>query len=128
MTQGIHHLGITVECLEESKAFFVDLLEWDFIKENPNYPSIFVSDGTVMLSIWKAKIEQAVAFDRTQNIGLHHFALKVESEKELSDLHKKINSAGYEIEFAPQPVGQGPSQHFMMYGPSKIRIEFIYAR
>lgn len=128
MTQGIHHLGITVECLEEAKAFFVDLLEWKFVKENPNYPSIFVSDGMVMLSIWKAKIEQAVAFDRAQNIGLHHFALKVDSENELSKIHNKVKESGYKIEFAPEPLGQGPAQHFMMYGPSKIRIEFIHAK
>ena len=44
-TLGIHHLGLNVSDLNATTAFFVDCLGWSLIKEVPDYPSNFVSNG-----------------------------------------------------------------------------------
>lgn len=52
VTSGIHHLGLTVSDLEQSAAFFVDILGWTEVRRNEEYPAIFVSDGSVMVTLW----------------------------------------------------------------------------
>lgn len=125
MTLGIHHLGLTVENLEEAKDFFVTLLGWKLVKEDPSYPNAFVSDGNILITLWKTQTDQPAAFNRKTNIGLHHLAIKVASEQELNETYQKIAKSKYKIEFSPELLWQGPSKHFMVYGPSQIRIEFI---
>ncbi len=126
ITKGPHHVGLTVAKLEESAAFFTAMLGWKEVRRNDEYPAIFVSDGSIMLTLWAAKEAPAVAFDRKRNVGLHHLALKVESEDVLNTLHKRLASEGVKIEFAPELLRQGPAKHMMCYEPSGIRIEFIW--
>lgn len=77
--------------------------------EVPDYPAVFISDGTVMITLWQAADpKNAVAFDRKNVIGLHHFALKVDNAEVLDRLHQTLsNTEGVEIEFAPEPLGGG---------------------
>lgn len=77
LTQGVHHIGLTVSALEESAHFFTTLLGWKEVKRKEDYPAIFVSDGTVMLTLWQAQTTEPVQFDRKSNVGLHHLAIKV---------------------------------------------------
>jgi len=126
MTLGIHHLGLTVTDLEEAKDFFVTLLGWKLVKEDASYPNAFVSDGNILITLWKIQTNQPIAFDRKTNIGLHHLAIKVADEQELNQTYQKITESKYKIEFAPELLKGGPSKHFMVYGPSQIRIEFIH--
>ena len=59
-------------------------------------------------------------------IGLHHLALTVENEVSLKELHYTLLSRDdVEIEFAPEPLGGGPTQHMMTLIPGGIRVEFI---
>jgi hypothetical protein len=65
-------------------------------------------------------------FDRKNNIGLHHFALKVANLDALHDLHQTLqNTPDVVIEFAPEPLGGGTTHHIMCYIPGGIRVEFI---
>ena len=127
ITQGAHHVGLTVPNLTEARNFFIDTFGFQQIGEVPDYPAVFISDGTLMLTLWQAADpDNATPFDRQQNIGLHHFALKVDSAATLQSLHQKLmNNAGVEIEFAPEPLGNGPTQHMMFYIPGGIRMELI---
>lgn len=128
MTLGIHHLGLTVNSLSEAVDFFTKVLNWQLVKEDPDYPSAFVSDGTVMITLWKVQNDQVIDFDRKINIGLHHFAIKVDSIKELDDIYNVILKTSYKPEFSPQVVRKGTTaKHFIISGPSGIRIEFIYS-
>lgn len=126
MTQGTHHIGLTVSRLEESAAFFTSLLGWKEVKRNADYPAIYVSDGSIMVSLWKSKEEPAIPFDKNSNIGLHHVAFMVRSEKDLIATHEKLKNNGIHIEFPPEMLGQGPARHMMCYEPSGIRVEFIW--
>ena len=126
-TQGAHHIGLTVPDIAKTRAFFVDTLGFDQVGEKPDYPAVFVSDGTTMITLWQvADPTKAVAFDRRNVIGLHHFAMKVESADALKTLHDKLSrTVDVEIEFAPEPLGDGPIKHMMCFIPGGIRMELI---
>tara|TARA_R110001583_G_scaffold195524_1_gene375333 strand:+ start:1201 stop:1629 length:429 start_codon:yes stop_codon:yes gene_type:complete len=128
-TQGIHHLGLTVPNLQETAAFFIEQLNFEKVGEKPAYPAIFVSDGSVMLTLWQAgDVNNAVAFDRKNNIGLHHFALKVTNLEQLQKLHQQFTQLdNVEIEFSPEPLGDSPFHHMMCLIPGGIRLELINA-
>lgn len=127
ITQGAHHIGLTVPDLTAASNFFVDILAFKQVGEVPDYPAIFLSDGALLLTLWRAADpEKATPFDRKNVIGLHHFALKVDSLATLQSLHQTlINTAGVEIEFAPEPLRGGPTQHMIFYIPGGIRMELI---
>ena len=128
-TKGCHHIGLTVSRLEDSATFFTKLLGWKEVKRDPEYPAIFVSDGTILVTLWKTKggeKTEPTAFDKNQNIGLHHVAFTVEGEKELNEIHEKLQTNNIKIEFAPELLREGPAKHMMCNEPSGIRVEFIY--
>ncbi len=128
-TIGAHHIGLTVPDLTQTASFFIETLGFDKAGERPEYPAIFVSDGTLMITLWQATDPaSAVAFDRKNVIGLHHLALKVESPEALDALHGRLQRTnGVEIEFAPESLGGGPVKHMMTTIPGGVRIEFIAA-
>ncbi len=126
VTSGIHHLGLTVSKLEESAQFFLALPGWKVVRRKPDYPAIFVSDGSVMLTLWAVKDQPGVEFDRRRNVGLHHVALRVNEAQDLESLHADLSRRGVEIEFAPQQLGDGPARHMMCYDPSGLRVEFTW--
>ena len=78
-----------------------------------------------MLTLWQTQSDSVVSFDKDSNVGLHHLALKVASLDELNVLYKKLVGVGVEIEFSPELLRDGPTQHMMCYEPSGNRIEFI---
>ena len=129
ITKGAHHIGLTVPDLAATRAFFLDTLGFAQVGEMPDYPAAFLSDGTTMITLWQAaNPDSAVPFDRKNVIGLHHLALRVESDDALAALHQKLTAAdGVEIEFAPEPLGAGPARHMMCAIPGGIRVEFIAA-
>lgn len=128
-TQGAHHIGLTVPNLEQARAFFIDVLGYSQVGERPAYPAVFVSDGAIMITLWRASDPgTATAFDRKNVIGLHHLALKVADRAALDALHARLATAdGVEVEFAPEPLGDGPVAHMMCAIPGGIRVEFIAA-
>ena len=126
-TRGVHHLGLTVPDLAATRAFFIDALGFDQVGERPEYPAVFVSDGTVMITLWQAADpDSATAFDRKNVVGLHHLALLVPDQDSLDQLHARLaTTAGVVIEFAPEPLRDGPVRHMMCAIPGGVRVEFI---
>ena len=77
-TRGAHHVGLTVPDVEAARRFFVEALGFDTVGGRPDYPAAFVSDGTLMITLWRAADpDTATPFDRRANLGLHHLALRV---------------------------------------------------
>ncbi len=126
-TQGAHHVGLTVPNLKQAQDFFVEVLGFKLVGEKPGYPAVFVSDGEIMITLWQAtNPESATAFDRHNNIGLHHLALAVPGITRLKALHQRLCDVdSLVIEFPPEPLGGGPTQHMMCAIPGGIRVEFI---
>jgi catechol 2,3-dioxygenase-like lactoylglutathione lyase family enzyme len=123
--KGIHHLGLAVSDLAGSCAFFCDLLGWSQVRKVDEYPAIFVSNGSIMFTLWQTDVAPA-SFDRKRNVGLHHVALKMDSKEELM-MHQTLEKSDLvHVEFGPEPLRSGPAQHMMCIEPSGIRIEFIW--
>ena len=122
-TQGAHHIGLTVPELTRSRAFFIETLGYSQVGEVPDYPAVFLTDGTTMITLWQATdLESVRPFDRKTNVGLHHFALKVGDEKALDALHAKLQQLeDVEIEFPPEPLGDF-AWHMMCAIPGGIRM------
>ncbi len=126
ITRVVHHIGLTVSKLEESAAFFVNVLGWKEVRRDNEYPAIYVSDGSVLVTLWKNKENPPVAFNRFKNVGLHHVAFAVESEARLNEVHDILKRNNVEIQFPPQLLRDGPAKHMMCFEPSGIRVEFTW--
>lgn len=126
-TLAIHHLGLAVSDLPASAKFFTDCLGWSVAREVPEYPAIFVTNGSAFVTLWQTE-NIATPFDRKKNIGLHHFAIKVSSAQALDQVFEKAAAhPGVRVEFAPELLRGGPAKHCMLFEPSGIRVEFIWA-
>ncbi|MCZ6830638.1 MAG: VOC family protein [Gammaproteobacteria bacterium] len=129
ITRGAHHIGLTVPNLDATNNFFKNTLGYEQIGEIPDYPSVFLTDGVTMITLWQAEDPTtATPFDRKNVIGLHHFALGVENHAALDSLYAQLQSThDINIEFAPEPLGTGTVRHMMTNIPGGIRVEFISA-
>ena len=126
-TLGIDHLGLTVRDLNQTVSFFTDCLGWKEVGGKPDYPSKFISDGTSVLTLWQVHNEDAPTFDRRENVGLHHLALKIATEDDLNEVFNTVkNWPGIEIECSPEFSGNGPKVHFFVAEPGGLRLEFAY--
>ncbi|CTQ54807.1 methylmalonyl-CoA epimerase [Roseibium album] len=127
-TNGINHLGLTVRDLDQTTAFFTDLLGWKLVTRDDSYPRTAVTDGTCRFTLWQADLSQPVtSFDRKTNVGLHHVAIEVSSKEDLFELAEKIRTwPGVEMEFEPELLSGGPRMHMMFSEPGGIRMEIIW--
>ncbi len=126
LTLGVAHVALTVLDLQTTVDFFADVLGYDKIGADPDYPAAFVTDGTTMLALWQAKApKHAIAFDRFDTIGLHHLAIGVDNNQ-LDALHQTLlDTKDCVVEFGPEPFYGTKSRHMMAAIPgSGIRIEF----
>lgn len=126
ITKGVNHIGFTVSNLDATASLFINTLGWREVGGDPTYPARFVTDGAVFVTLWQATDPaKAIAFNRKTNVGLHHFAMTVSDLETLDELHAELAiNPNVEIEFAPQPNGNGPTVHMMVRGPSGLRLEF----
>lgn len=126
LTEGIHHLGLTVLSARETADFFLRVFGFQEVAEKPDYPAVFVSDGVVLLTLWQVKAKDPVPFDRESCLGLHHFALRLRGEKTLDEVYEAlVQESGVEVEFAPESLGSGPTRHLMCTIPGGPRMEII---
>jgi catechol 2,3-dioxygenase-like lactoylglutathione lyase family enzyme len=127
LTRGVHHIGLTVPDLDESRAFFCGVLGFDEVGGVPGYPSIFVSNGFILLTLWRAGDPlTARAFDRRANIGLHHLSLAVADDAALETVWQRVSAyPGVIVDALPGPIRPGSAtRHFLVFIPGGIRMEF----
>lgn len=127
VTRGVHHIGLTVPNVNETSAFFVEVLGYKRAGERPEYPAAFVFDGTTTITLWQVSDpDAAIKFDRKKVVGLHHLAIAVENGATLDALHDRLRTTrGVTIEFSPEQQGSGNNRHMMCDIPGGIRVEFI---
>lgn len=126
LTAGVSHVGLTVSTLSKTVSF-LEALGFKKAGGVDDYPSVFLSDGSTLITVWQAKSSRPVEFDRTSNVGLHHLAIKVSSLEALNNVYEIVKAIdGVRIEFGPQPIVGTPLTHFMCYEPCGVRIEFTH--
>ena len=127
-TGGLNHLGLAVRDLDQTTAFFTEVLGWSEIARDDSYPRNSVADGELRLTLWQVdRSRHVTGFDRRANIGLHHLALTVPTEADLDRLAESVRDwPGVEIEFLPELLGSGPRKHMMFAEPGGIRLELIW--
>ena len=122
----IHHLGLSVADLHKTTEFFKTVLGFEIVNELPEYPAKFISNGKAFLTLWQTEPD-ALAFNRRTRVGLHHFALAVDSESQLHSLFEKASHyPGVKIDFSPQPLGDSGAVHAILFEPGGIRFELIW--
>ena len=128
-TRGAHHVGLTVPDLDAARLFFMEALGFTQVGEVPDYPAAFLSDGSIMITLWQAADPaNAVAFDRRTNIGLHHLALSVGDAENLERLGAELGIRDdIDVEFEPEGLGNTGLKHMMCRIPGNIRLELIAA-
>lgn len=125
VTSGVDHVGLAVRDLATTRSFFTDILGFEEVGGVPDYPASFVSDGTVMITLWQTEADP-FAFDRMANIGLHHLALRVAGMEKLQEIFQTLEQTpDVLIECPPVALEAGNGSHFMSIEPGGIRIEFI---
>jgi len=127
-TNGIDHVGLTVANLEASKLFFTDCLGWRVFGSNPAYPAAYITDGVSKVTLWQVSDLRAFeGFDRKNNVGLHHLALKVPDRAALDTIFERVRSyPGVQVEFPPELSGGGPKWHAMVLEPGGTRLELSF--
>ena len=100
------------------------MLGWHEVKRRDDYPAIFVSDGTVTLTLWATKEAPVAPFDKNRNVGLHHVAFTVPDEATLNSVYERLQQAGVPIEFAPEPLGGGPAALDLLR-PERYPVEIL---
>lgn len=127
-TLGLNHLGLAVDNLNETTAFFSEVLGWTETARDDTYPRNSITDGKLRLTLWQIDCSKpATQFDRRSNIGLHHLALEVGSEADLKRVANKVAAfPGVKVEFMPELLGNGPRKHMMFAEPGGIRLELIW--
>ncbi len=126
-TLGVNHIGFAVSKLDATTAFFVETLGWSSAGGRPDYPAKFVTNGSIFVTLWQVTDpNNAIAFDRKNNVGLHHMAITVRDLEALNALYEKFKEHDdVIIEFAPEFLGKGPTTHMIIREPSGLRLEFI---
>lgn len=126
--EKIDHLGLSVLNLEASENFFVKYGGFKVVKRDAKYPSAFLKNDSIAITLWQVKDpDNAIRFNRKNNVGLHHVAFSVSSFKALDELYGELkNDKAVKIDFSPELLNKGPAKHMMVFEPSGNRIEFIY--
>mmetsp|Transcript_106143 Transcript_106143/g.129460 ORF Transcript_106143/g.129460 Transcript_106143/m.129460 type:complete len:164 (+) Transcript_106143:61-552(+) len=126
LISGVSHVGLSVKSIDTTYNFFTNL-GYNKIGGNAEYPSIFVSNGNTIITIWAINSNNPIKFDRKNNTGLHHLALKVSSKDKLFEIYNKVKSFnGAKIEFKPELIDALGWWHFICYEPNGVRIEFTF--
>ena len=128
LTSGINHLGLTVLDIQQTADFFVRVLNWSQGETDPSYPKTSVSDGKTRLTLWERKAgHPPLPFDRHTYIGLHHLALHVDEHAVFVEAAEAVRAwPSAEIEFMPEPMGNGPRVHMMFVLDGGPRMELVW--
>jgi len=126
-TQVTHHIGLSMPDIKAATKLFAEALGFDQIGEKLNCQAAFVSDGTIMVTLWRVEDpERANSFYRHANISWHHLALHVASADDLEKLYTELATReDVAIEFKPEPLTGSTYRHMMCAIPGNSRFELI---
>ncbi len=134
---AIHHVSITVNDFERSRAFYgrlFGLLGGQVALDVTGAPHkiegcrmMLLATSTFMLGVWEAAPEHRERrFDR-YSVGLHHFAIAVESRAAIDEIHRQLVADGVQILDAPAEYPYAPGYYAVFFtDPDGIKLELVH--
>lgn len=123
-TPGLNHIIMTISDVQQSRAFYADLLGFEVVDLPMEHGGGFYFEvGGV--SIWFFASSQPIAGDRFSEfrIGLDHLSFTAPSEAALHDLANRLTAAGVDTKgvevFAPTG-----NKYVAFRDPDNIQLEY----
>lgn len=92
----LHHLCIQTDCYEASVDFYCRVLEFQVVKETPNFHDRFYNTwlkyGDLMIELQTNKVDETLKDYAYSNKGLAHFCFLVD---DLEAEYERIKELGY---------------------------------
>lgn len=135
---GVHHVSITVNDYERSRKFYTKLFEvlggqvlMDVVgapHKHEGCRMMLLAAPGFALGVWEAAPEhRGRAFDR-YSVGLHHFAIALESRAAVDEVHRRLVAEGVEILDAPAEYPYSPGYYAVFFAdPDGIKLELVHA-
>jgi catechol 2,3-dioxygenase-like lactoylglutathione lyase family enzyme len=127
----IPHLILTVKDFERSKQFyksiFIDTLGCEVKIESEDFFYFKINDTDQSIGISPENTEfKSETFNRYK-VGLHHFAIELETKNELEKVYHKLLDLNAEILDKPQYFPEYGNDYYAFYylDPDGIKHEFV---
>jgi catechol 2,3-dioxygenase len=119
------HVLLRVADVEQSKAFYTDLLGFEIVEEDPEHGGVFMSLGEHGHTLDLSPVEDPATAQRVvaNRVGVHHFAFQVDSEAALNEAYFTLQDHGVEVIRAIDHVSQ---KSIYFNDPDGNRLEIYY--
>ena len=125
LTEGFHHVVITVKDVKKSKEFYSKAAEIKVIVEDEK--TVGLSDGSVSLWIKKSRdyIPKELKFDRNQ-LGLDHISFSVKNLIDLRKIEQNLKAINADMEDGGITDDGYGSKNIAIYvkDPDGMKVEF----
>lgn len=135
--QGIHHVSITVNDFERSKAFYTKLFAalgaapvfeaTGAPHKHPEGRMVLFAGSGIMFGVWEANPEhRGSTFDRYR-VGMHHAAFALGSREDVDKLHETLVTEGATVLDAPAEYPYAPGYYAVFFtDPDGIKLEAVH--
>lgn len=124
---GIHHVDLAVADVEQSLAFYLDLLGPLGWRVTDRYPTYRGTEEVVYLGCEGPALGLRPADGgrhRYYHVGIEHLAFEVDRRDEVDAAHARCVSRGATVHFAPEDDRHEPGYYaFFVFDPDGIRAE-----
>jgi catechol 2,3-dioxygenase len=118
----IGHLVLNVTDVERSTAFYRDVVGFQVSRHRPNGTGTFLTCGVVHHNLALFKAPEGARPIQKGQVGLNHFAFKVESYPALQAAHERLVEAGATIDHI---VDHGMTRSVYFLDPDCIEMELF---
>jgi catechol 2,3-dioxygenase len=118
----IGHLVLNVSDVERSTKFYRDVVGFQVARSRPNGTGAFLTCGVIHHNLALCKAPEGALPLRKGQIGLNHFAFKVESYKALQAAHERLVAANATIDHI---VDHGMTRSVYFLDPDGIEMELF---
>lgn len=129
--QRLGHVLMTVRDLNRSKRFYVDILGFTVLEEDPEHGGLFLTLGDYGNTLdifpttnpeWEDREKDRGHFD---GYGVRHTAFQVATEEDLKDAYAALGAAGVKIE---QMLDHGSQKSIYFKDPDFNMLEIVWER
>jgi catechol 2,3-dioxygenase len=120
--QEIGHIVLNVTDVERSTKFYRDVVGFQLSRYRPDGTGAFLTCGIVHHNLALFKAPEGAQLPQQGQIGLNHFAFKVQNYQALQEAHKRLVKAGATID---RIVDHGTTRSVYFLDPDGLRMELF---